>query len=110
MRRQLCCRYYARACLLFHSVDALKRITLTLITHRMTATELIMGRIIIRTIRITVIMAERITMEIEATDYFSFPQVNLPTDLSITPRWCDCHALAFCRSMESSRHGLLADA
>ena len=71
MRRRLCYRYYARACLLFHSVDALKRITLTLITHRMTATELITARIIIRTIRITVIMAEPTTMAIEPTDYLS---------------------------------------
>ena len=56
-------------------------------------------------IRITVIMAERITMAIEATDYLSFPQVTLPTDLSIRPRSCDCHALVFCRSMGLPRHG-----
>ncbi len=35
-------------------------------------------------------------MEIEATDYFPFPQVTLPT---ITPRSCDCRGRAFCRSM-----------
>ena len=72
MRRQLCYRYYARACLLFHSVDALKRITLTLITHRMTATELITGRIIIRTIRITVIMASVLLWRLRRPIIFRF--------------------------------------
>src|SRR4029434_11344852 len=65
--------------------------------------------------RICQLMAQRTSMEIEATeieatDYFSFPQVTLPTDLSITPRSCDCHALASCRSTESLLRRLLADA
>ena len=65
-------RCYARASLPFHSVDALKRITLRLL-HPSPATTLITGRIIIRTIRITVIMAERTTTEIDPVDYFPFP-------------------------------------
>jgi hypothetical protein len=51
-------------------VDALESITLTPITHRSTATTPIMGRIIIRTFRITVIMAERTPTDIKPTDYF----------------------------------------
>jgi hypothetical protein len=53
-------------------VDALKGITLRLL-HPSPATTLITARIIIRTIRITVIMAERTTTEIEPTDYLRFP-------------------------------------
>ena len=70
-------RCYARASLPFHSVDALKGITLRLLTHRSPATTLITGRIIIRTIRITVIMAERTTTEIEPVDYFAVSLSNL---------------------------------
>ena len=65
-------RCYALASLPFHSVDALKGITLRLL-HPSPDTTLITARIIIRTIRITVIMAERTTTEIEPTDYLRFP-------------------------------------